>query len=79
MENLVASRRVGPAQGEPIAAMQGLHKGNNGILDLVEDGRSLRVNLEDLPTKSRFPERASAMLCMRMSGICIRYCSNNLY
>jgi len=47
LEGRVAGSRVGPTQSEPIAAaLQGLHKSNDGILDLGEDGRSLRVNLE---------------------------------
>ena len=38
LEVLVSSRRVGPAQSEPVAsALKGLHEGNNGILDLIED------------------------------------------
>ena len=43
---------MGPMQSEPIAAsLQGLHKTNDGILDLRKDGRSLRVNLEGTSDK----------------------------
>ena len=53
LEGLVASSRVGPTQSELIAAaLQGLHKSNNGILDLVEDGRSLESTSRALPIKS---------------------------
>ena len=42
LEGLVASSRVGPTQSELIAAaLQGLHEGYNGILDLIEAGRSV--------------------------------------
>jgi hypothetical protein len=52
LEVHVASSRMGPMQSEPIAAsLQGLHKTNDGILDLRKDGRSLRVNLEGTSDK----------------------------
>jgi hypothetical protein len=45
LEGSISSRRVGPTQ-RITTVIQGLHKSNNGILDLVEDRRSLQVNLE---------------------------------
>ncbi len=62
LEGRVASSRVGPTQSEPIAAaLQGLHKSNNGILYLGEDEEASESTSRALPTKSRFPARASAM------------------